>query len=154
MVHVYQVVNNRAPSRDHRHLRNRPPWHRGFYAVIEDTGAKRLWPAGDCLLPVGVCCKSLCSHVHFKGPKKRGITESEIGSLGSVIHKLSTPQRYDESRMCFCDFHHFVSIMKHIPGKKFATDADEKPAVPSLVQTIETDISRGAMVGQRYISGC
>jgi len=38
--------------------------------------------------------------------------------------------------------------MKHITGKQFATDADEKPAVTSLVQTLDTDTRRGAMVGQ------
>jgi len=38
--------------------------------------------------------------------------------------------------------------MKHITGKQFATDADEKRAVTSLIQTLDTYTSRGAMVGQ------
>jgi len=46
-----------------------------------------------------------------------------------------------------CDFHHFEYLMKHITGKQFATDADEKPAVTSLVQTLDTDTRCGAMVG-------
>jgi hypothetical protein len=73
------------------------------------------------------------------------ITERDIGIVVGVVHNFPAVATSPVFSMESSDFHLFGSLMKHLDGKRFATDADDKQSATSLVQTLYPDTSRGAM---------
>jgi len=62
--------------------------HQSLYSAVEDTGAKCLWPVGDNLLHVAVCCKALVGQVLHKGSREMEITGREISTVRRADHNL------------------------------------------------------------------
>jgi len=47
-----------------------------------------VYPGGDSLLHIGICCKSHASQMPLKRPKEMGVSGHDFVTVGSVVHNL------------------------------------------------------------------
>jgi len=64
--------------------------HRGTKACIpvQTRSLCSVYPGGDSLLHIGICCKSNASQMPLKGLKEMGVYGHDIVTVGSVVHNL------------------------------------------------------------------
>jgi hypothetical protein len=66
-----------------------PLWNQALFLFVGEICVKCLYPGDDSLVSIGACCISLASQVLLVMSKVMEITGSDIGTLGSLVHKLA-----------------------------------------------------------------
>jgi hypothetical protein len=95
------------------------------------------------LLHVGICYKSLATHVLHIQFGELEITGNEIRIVVRLVHNLPAVA-IQPVTILFCsvvprEFHVFGLHKKHLAGKQFAVNTDLKQAVTCWLQTLGTD---------------
>ena len=102
-----------------------------------------MWPESDSLLHVGICYKSLASHILLIQFRKMEITRNEIRIVVRVCHNLPAvvlqPVMSLGCSVAPSNLYLFGLLKKYLAGKQFAINTDLKQAVTCWLQTLDTD---------------